>query len=247
MKLIFFILLLVSFNCYSQKQFFFIQNYTVASGITPPTFIQEAETAWNTTTSPKTTASFNVVNGDILVAYSVVPDHSSDITISSSPSLTWTLQQSIDITDYTTVYVWTTTATSTTSMTVSFTRTTSIIFGGNALTFRNSGGVGASAKTNVASGAPSLNLTTTVNNSVIVVVNGDWSATDGASRTWRTVNSITPTSGNGLELTYFRDASWYTVYAAYYSDAGTAGSKTVGLSAPSGQKYSIIAVEIKGQ
>jgi len=36
------------------------------------------------------------------------------------------------------------------------------------------------------------------------------------------------------------------VYVAYYPDAGTAGSKTVGLSAPTGQQYSIVAVEIKG-
>jgi hypothetical protein len=28
-------------------------------------------------------------------------------------------------------------------------------------------------------------------------------------------------------------------------DAGAAGAKTVGLSAPSGQKYSIVAVEVK--
>jgi hypothetical protein len=31
-----------------------------------------------------------------------------------------------------------------------------------------------------------------------------------------------------------------------YANAGTAGSKTVGLSAPAGQRYSLIAVEILG-
>lgn len=214
-------------------------------GITPPTFIQEAETAWDNTTSPKTTASFAVQTGDVLVAFAVVENHGSDITISGG-SLTWTERQQVNVTNYTRVYVWTTTATSSTSITVTFTRGASRFFGGNVLTFRGSAGVGASAKTNT-TGAPSLALTTTTDNSAIVCVNGDWNATDGASRIWRTVNSITPSSGAGTEPTYFRNSTNYATYGAYYTDAGAAGSKTVGLSAPSGQTYSIVAIEIKGQ
>ena len=37
-----------------------------------------------------------------------------------------------------------------------------------------------------------------------------------------------------------------TGYGGYHADAGTAGSKTVGLSAPSGQTYTTIALEVKG-
>jgi hypothetical protein len=37
-----------------------------------------------------------------------------------------------------------------------------------------------------------------------------------------------------------------TYYVAYYPDAGAAGVKTVGLSAPSTMRYVICAVEIKG-
>jgi hypothetical protein len=92
----------------------------------------------------------------------------------------------------------------------------------------------------LSSGAPSLSITTTQDNSAIVVANGDWNATDGASRTWRTAGS------SATENTYFRDSTRYTAYGAYHADAGTAGGKTVGLSAPGGQKYSIIAVEVKG-
>jgi hypothetical protein len=215
-----------------------------------PTFVQEAETAWNDTASPRATASFAVESGDILVACAVSENHlPPPFSVSNSGTgLTWTKQQEVDVTDYTGVAQATAAAGATTSLTVSVSKNagTSDWFGQNTLTFRDADGVGASAKTNVASGAPSLNLTTTQDNSAIVVAVGDWNAGDGSARTWRTVNSITPSAGNGLELTYFRDTVRYTLYLAYYPDAGSAGSKTVGLSAPSGQKYSIVAVEIKG-
>lgn len=119
-------------------------------------------------------------------------------------------------------------------------------FGGNVLTFRGSDGVGASDQAESASNEPSLALTTLHDNSVVVAVSGDWNAVDGATRVWRTVNSVTPTAGNGLERTYFTNASHYTTYGAYWSDAGAAGSKTVGLSAPGGQKWSLAAVEVRG-
>jgi hypothetical protein len=115
----------------------------------------------------------------------------------------------------------------------------------NVLQFRDSDGVGASVSNNT-TGTPSISITTTQDNSAVAVIIIDWNAADGASRTWLTVNSITPTSGNGGERTYFRNASFYTVYAAYWSDVGAAGAKTVGLSAPGSQQYSIIAVEVKG-
>ena len=119
-------------------------------------------------------------------------------------------------------------------------------FGFNVLRFAGCEAIGASAKTNVASGAPSLGLTTIGDNSAVVAFVGDWNATDGASRTWRTINSITPSSGGGDEVTYFRDAIHYAAYAAYWSDVGPVGTVTTGLSAPAGQKYSIIAVEVRG-
>jgi hypothetical protein len=91
-----------------------------------------------------------------------------------------------------------------------------------------------------ATGAPSLNLATTQADSAIVVANADWFALDGSSRTWRTG------AGPPTELSYARGSASYTVYAARHANAGAAGSKTVGLSAPGGQKYSLAAVEIKG-
>lgn len=217
-----------------------------------PTFIQEAETAWNSTTTPKTTASFAVQTGDVLVAIGVIADSNGvddNLTVSGG-GLVWTVPTNgrVKVSSYTGAVIYTATATSATSITVSFASagSPSAWFGGNVLTFRGSTGVGQSAKTNVLSGAPSVGITTTGANSAIVAVSGDWNAADGTVRTWLTVNSITPTVGNSLEVTYFRDAAQYTTYGAYWNDAGSAGAQTVGLSAPGSQKYSITAVEVLG-
>src|SRR5436190_2512503 len=209
-----------------------------------PTFMSKSETSWSTTTTPKT-AGFSVNAGDVIVVYAISEAQAASFTVSDGTN-SYTSQQTVSALNYTKVQVWTATAAGTASLTMTITNGGStMVWGGAVLVFRNSAGVGASSQTNVASGAPSLALTTTVANSAIVVVNGDWQAVSGSSRTWRTVNSITPTSGNGFETTYFNSGN-YTVYAAYYIDVGSAAGKTVGLSAPSGQKYSIVAIEIKG-
>lgn len=205
-----------------------------------PTFVQEIETVWNNT-NDKTTASFTVQVDDVLVVGSIGEGHAVTNAISNSgTAFTWTLRQEVNVTDYTRVWLWTTTATAAQSMTVTFDSNTTGYFGANVLQWRDSTGIGASAKTNVSSGAPTLNLTTTQANSAIVVANGDWNAGDGASRTWRT------NAGTFTEQTYFRDSARYTVYGGYHADAGAVNTYAVGLSAPTGQKYSIVAVEVKG-
>lgn len=213
---------------------------------TPPTFVGEHEgTAWNTGGGTAKSVTWTPTSGNILVAIAMSEDAGTTLAISGGP--TWTLAQSHTTASNCTVYVWTATAASG-SITPTITpggANGNQVFGMNVLEFSGSDGVGASNKAQT-TGAPSLGLTTLQDNSAIVVANADYLATDGTSRTWRTVNSVTPTSGNGLEVTYFRNTTNYAVYAAYYSDAGAAGAKTVGLSAPTGQQYSIVAVEVKG-
>lgn len=213
----------------------------------PPIFIQEAETVWNTLTT-KSTASFNVLASDVLVAFSIMEGwntgsgNTSRTTAISGGSLTWTQQQLVQVTDYCHLYIWTAIVDSNKSMTVTFTISgLSILdFGGNVLTFRGSDGVGASSKTNVLSGNPTLNITTTAANSTVVVANSDFLAADGASRVWRT--NIGPLN----EQTYAFISGRYTVYGGYHTDAGTTGTYAVGLTTPS-QKYSIVALEVKGK
>jgi formylglycine-generating enzyme required for sulfatase activity len=210
---------------------------------TPPvlTMVQEAETTWSGTATSKTTASFNVQVGDVLVAYSGVEHATNNPITISGGSLTWTLQQSIHTdTSDADVYIWTAVASSTTSITVTFTLgNLTVQYGGNVLTFRNSSGVGASAAT-VVDGGPSLNLTTTKANSAIVLVNADWNAVDGSSRTYRAG------TGSFTEQTYGYVSGTYTAYGGYYANAGAIGTYAVGLSTPTGQHSSIAAIEIKG-
>lgn len=212
-----------------------------------PTFVGSGRSAYDSDTSPKT-VSVTVQAGDILVVSGVMESSGSSLATPTGGSLTYSLKTSSNESSYTQTYIWTATATGSATFDVSISSTGPAFWGFTVDQFRDSAGVGASsaASTFNASGAPSLAITTEGDSSAIVAAVGDWNATDGASRTWRTVNSITPTAGNGGERGYFRDSSRYTEYDAYWSDAGIAGAKTVGLSAPSGQKYAISAVEVLG-
>lgn len=213
---------------------------------TPPTFVAEYETTFSESTSPETDA-ITVAVGDVLAILGVVEDSATTLTLPTGGSPTYTQQQNSNVASNCNVYAWTAPIATGESYSVSISDAGdgSHWWGYNVLRFSGSDGVGASNKTN-STGAPSLSLTTSFDNSAIVVAVGDWNAADGTTRTWRTVNGTTPTAGNGFEKTYFRDPSHYTVHIGYYPDAGTAGAKTVGLSAPSGQKYAIVAVEIRG-
>lgn len=214
-------------------------------GVTAPTYIQEAETVWNSSTSPKTTSSFDVETDDILVAYAIRENGLDGSLGISGGSLTWTQQETLDTGDNSQVEMsmWTATVDSDKSMTVSFTSSFgSQYFGGNVLTFRGSEGVGNTAQNDngTGSGAPTLSFTTSTDNSAVVVANGDWNAADGSSRTW--LSNL----GSLTESTYDRQSCCYTNYGGYHANAGTAGTANVGLSAPSSQRYVTMGVEVTG-
>jgi hypothetical protein len=212
-----------------------------------PTFIASYSTAYNTGASPKT-LSVTTQAGDVVVVYGGIENGAQTLGTPSGNGISFTLQQSVAISNvWASAYVWTgTDATGGTNWTLSNTISSALSWGMTCLVFRSSGGVGASSKTNAGTAAPSLGLTTTQADSAIVVFNADWDADDGSTRTWRTVNSITPTTGNSLERDYVFDSGKWTSYGAYYNDVGATGTKTVGLSVPSSQTYSIVAVEVKG-
>lgn len=208
-----------------------------------PTFVAEYEAAWNTASTPKT-VSVTAQAGDVLVVFASTIDTSDVPAPTGGTGITWTIHQTVAATDFVRSRIYSAIVPSNQTFNLSINFTGGEIWGYNVLQFRNSDGVGASAKAN-AEGAPSVNITTTGANSAIVVHVADFNEMTG-TRTWRTVNSITPSANNGLEVTYAAVDEAYVVYGAYYSDAGAAGSKTVGLSAPTGQQYSIVALEVLG-
>lgn len=200
---------------------------------------------YNTTTSPKT-LSVTTQPGDIVVVYGGGENSVSTISTPTGNSLTYTLQQSIVVTNNATAYIWTATdPTGGTNWTLSASCTSGNNWGISCLVFRNAQGIGVSGKAN-ASGTPSLSLTTSAANSDIVVFSDDWNANDGTGRTWLTAGGITPSAANGLEVDYTYVNGAYTVYGAYYNNIASVGTVTVGLSAPTGQQYSLVAVEILG-
>lgn len=94
----------------------------------------------------------------------------------------------------------------------------------------------ATANTN-GTGAPSSTITTTANGSIVESLNGDWAAVDGSSRAYLS---------SGVEQGYVRDASGARASLYFWRQAAaTAGSQTIGLSAPTGQTYSMLAIEIQ--
>lgn len=214
---------------------------------TPPTFISSFQTVFNDSTTPKTASITGQTVGNICVSGGIAEDGSASTLTTPTGGPTWAAAGSVDVAAYTEVKAWSATAAATSwTHSQAFPANGGAWFGSALYAFSGSDGVGANNQTNVLSGAPSLALTTLGDNSAICVYVGDWTAQDGTVRTWLTVNSVTPTLGNGLEKVYFRDSAHYAAYSAYYTDAGAAGSKTVGLSAPGSQKYSITATEVKG-
>jgi hypothetical protein len=213
---------------------------------TPPTRVTGFTPAvgWTSNASPKTSPTFDVAAGDLIVIIGFTENSTSTINVP-----TWTgtgavtLRQSITVTNYCTAYLWTVDVTATaTGRTISATR------GGQADTWsfygsvwRNHGGLGVTGKTNVASGAPALVLATAAN-SAIVCGNSDWTASSPTGRTWRSVNGapMVETSQGGLAGTT------YECYTGYTLDSGPAGNVTVGMLTPSAQKYSIVGAEILG-
>lgn len=218
---------------------------------TPPTFGSSGQTSvWNTNTKPKT-ISCTLVDQDVLVVAAVLGDWTTSSDTFATPTgggLAYTLEESINLTTYTSLSLWTAPSTSNQTFNISITPGASTqFFGGAFAVFHDSTGIGVSAQAHpVPTGAANLNLTTTGDNSAVVMVIGDWTPVDGASRTYVGVNGYTPTSGNGLELAYAFTSGQYTAYFAYWPDAGAAGTNNFGLSAPTGQKIAIAAVEIFG-
>jgi hypothetical protein len=216
-----------------------------------PTFVSSTSTVFNTTATPKTTASIAVQNGDVLVA-SVFGERSGGmtftITTASGSVSAWTLQQENPIDNANNSYIRTATATATATgnITVNFTQTvgSSIRFGGTVAVFRNSSGIGSKGTNNngnPGSAAPTVSITTSDANSALVFASNDWNAATG---------TVTFVVSSGTPVQDLADqtgaGSSYCVYSSHVVDAGAAGTKTMGMSSPSAQQYVATVIEVLG-
>lgn len=85
------------------------------------------------------------------------------------------------------------------------------------------------------SGAPSDTITTAAAGSVVSWMNNDFNALDGATRAYRS---------SATDSGYHFLTGSQTVYGAYQS-AASAGSQTYGLTAPTGQSFTMAAIEVQ--
>jgi hypothetical protein len=202
-------------------------------------FVDEHEvTSWTTTGLTKA-STFTPNAGDFLVCFAGVADASITLTgISGGP--TWTNRVTLVPAVKSGVYIWTAPVVATGSITVTLScSSTGDVWGYNILRFTGVGSVGNSASINSATGTPSLGLTTTAANSVIV-----WASFDHNDVTTPVPTYLTATAGAFTEQSLVRQAVTIAVYGGFHANAGAAGAKTLGMSAPTGQDWTIGATEI---
>jgi hypothetical protein len=219
---------------------------------TPPTLVSSGvvtgSSSWGTD-KPKT-ASIPMLTGDYLVVIGIGADYGGsgdDFSTPTGGGMTYTLRQQEQLTLNSFPWGWTaqTASDQTVDLSVDIT-TNSPRYGAVWAVWRGSDGYDSSAKAN-GTGAASISVTTTTDNCGLTMGVGDWNAVDGSSRTYDTINGITPSAGGSGEIAYNRVVGEYTAYGAYWTDAGTAGSKTAGFSAPtSGVKYAGVVIAMKG-
>lgn len=229
----------------------FVLSDEVPTTDTPPTFISENEEWWESYSSSKH-ENITTQVGDIIVvvAQTTVSTTTTTLNTPTGNGVTFILRRSSTAASNPAVYLWTgidSTGGNNWPVTISV-ASGSDGWGFSVYVFRGSDGIGNSAIGGPSTGSPSLSITASQLGSALVVFSVDNNCISPTVRTWRTVNDITPTKSNGYERTCQRyHTCGNTVYGAYYPDAGVAGSKTVGLSAPTGQHYTIVAVEILSQ
>lgn len=209
-----------------------------------PELVTQLASAFNNNTSPKETENFTVKPGDILVAGAIGENTNGGCSLGlSGGTVTWVEQRVVnEAVSSNFAYLRLLTAVVTTEETfkVKVTRTMSSgetpQFGVAVQQWRK-GTLGESAVAH-AEGEPSLSITTKAASSAIAMFSGDWEAKTGAA-TYRTG------AGTFTEKNHVESAGRYTIYGGYYSEASIAQAYTVGMTAPTGQKYSIAALEIK--
>lgn len=206
-----------------------------------PVLIQHEESSFFSL-SPRPITAVDGFEGDVLVAYAIVEDTENSVAVSNDgAALTWTLGEELTTASYAYVGVWTTVLTEDRpALGVVLTRQGAAAwpYTGGVVVFRSSDGVGATAQNHANSGAPSCSITTTGDMSAVFVVSADWNWIEGDTRAWRT------TAGSLVELSYFFNSTDVTYYVGYHPETGVAAAQTVGLTDPTGQKYSIAAVEV---
>jgi hypothetical protein len=198
------------------------------------------DTLWTATGTSKTAqSSLTVQAGDMLVAIGTAENETGTLAApGASGGVTWTSRATNGTASYCRTQAWTAPVTSGGTITPTMAGSSGLAWGFAMWCIRASQYGGVASETNAAE-PPSLDITTTAANSILLYLQADWSAADGTSRVWRSVNSVAMSEND-----YYRNSATYAVYVGNSPNAGAIGVKTVGLSAPS-QRLSTIVIEVK--
>jgi hypothetical protein len=213
--------------------------------VAKPEPITQVATAWNSVTTPKETTEITVQTNDILLVDCGAADTSGSISLAvEGGGLTWTSQKVLNTASNAYARAFTAKATEAKSFKVKVVKTQTggetIHWGATVYVFRKSSGIGKISSVTNTEGAPSLSAEVEGTNSALVMISLDWAAKTGAA-TYRTG------AGTFTEKVHVEDVGQYTVYGGYHADAEASGAKTVGMTAPGSQKFTMIVVEVKGE
>lgn len=186
-----------------------------------------------------TTASFSPNANDIAVVI-CVSEGAQAWTAPTSTGLTFTSRVSDNTASTCSTQLWTAPIAAGGARTVTFGACTSLSAWHSAVCFIVRDGTLAATPATVdtrGTGAPTATLTTVGVNSLLLWSNGDFAA----------VAPGTPAYRSGAVQKFLHDKTTAN-YAAYYAaqTAGPTGATTVGQTAPTGQTYKIVGVEVQG-
>lgn len=217
-------------------------------GVAPaqPTFITHALSAVLASENPKTCGPFTCLAGDLLIVKqfcaqtSVTNNAPTGITGASFALICDTLSRGTGL-----IRIWAAFVPTNQTVTVSCAPSTSgTHWGIDAEQWRGSSGAGidnfAVEGINTGTGVPSVSLFTAHATSVLSVAADDSFANGIAGRAYTTG------PGAATEIFAADDPGWNDLFSWRHMSPGAVGSKTVGMSAPTGQRWTIAAVEVLG-
>jgi hypothetical protein len=173
--------------------------------------------------------------GALLILATTSDAATSNCSISSSPSLTWTKRADAGASNSDNSEIWTAVYAAGGSITVTSNwgavSQASVCY----IVLNAEPTLGGTSGTAVSQSAPSVTITTTRANSIIFGCTADWNAVNGTTRTLRDA---------ATERLYFKDSYFTTYY--YTKSAASIAAYTEGVSLPTGQQASTALLEIRG-
>lgn len=196
--------------------------------------------AANLSTAAVTSASFTMSVGDIFVVGVAMDGNAAVPAVPTTTvgGITWTLKVSGKAAGYGTVALYTGTVTTAGTGTISVKGSASWVWSAFVEQLAGGNGVGTNAAARASTGNPGVSLTTSSQNSAVVIVSSDFNAIAGAA-TWGSVNGKTIATQADLRV-----ANDYAAHFGYLLDAGATGTNTYGMTAPVDQAWNLAAVEI---